>query len=224
MSEFDEYAQKGYHELIDDSLKTNLCGGSDFFLNQKVTLLDQTIFKESRPSTHLDLGCGEGELCQKLKPKLSFSYGLDVSKGMLKKAIHDVAIYDGHHLPFKDNSFDLITCICVYHHIPPSDRLNFSQEVLRVLKPEGSFIIFEHNPFNPLTRWIVSRTPVDQNAILVKSSEFKKQYLYQFIQHRQQYYLFFPKKLSWLEKALYPILKFIPLGGQYLYWVKKNHA
>jgi SAM-dependent methyltransferase len=150
------------------------------------------------------------------------SIGLEVSKGMIDMTKGNIATYDGQHFPFKDNSFDLVTCVCVYHHIEKDLRKNFSQEVYRILKPNGSFVIFEHNPYNPLTKWIVSRTPVDQNAILVKAGEFRHNYLRHFTQHQCLYYLFFPKKIEFLEKALRFILKWIPLGGQYLYWVKKS--
>jgi hypothetical protein len=36
-----------------------------------------------------------------------------------------------------------------------------------VLRPGGSFVIFEHNKLNPLIRWIVARIPLDRNAVLL---------------------------------------------------------
>jgi hypothetical protein len=48
MSEFDDYANKGYHDLIDDPIKTNLCGNSNYFLQQKISLLHEFVFKEKK--------------------------------------------------------------------------------------------------------------------------------------------------------------------------------
>ena len=52
-----------------------------------------------------------------------------------------------------------------------SERLRLTQSVCKVLRPAGMFAIFEHNPWNPVTRAIVRRCPIDVNAILMRSSE-----------------------------------------------------
>jgi hypothetical protein len=44
------------------------------------------------------------------------------------------------------------------------------KEIQRVLRPGGVFSLIEHNPLNPVTRLIVSRTPVDGNAKLLTAS------------------------------------------------------
>lgn len=42
-------------------------------------------------------------------------------------------------MPFLDNSFDVVTCSQSFHHYPDTDKA--MQEVLRVLKPGGSYIL-----------------------------------------------------------------------------------
>ena len=40
-----------------------------------------------------------------------------------------------------------------------------------VLKPGGRLYVFEHNPRNPLVRYVIARTPIDENAILLDARE-----------------------------------------------------
>jgi len=35
----------------------------------------------------------------------------------------------------------------------------------------GHVVVFEHNPLNPVTRFVVARTPIDPNAILLRAAE-----------------------------------------------------
>ena len=41
------------------------------------------------------------------------------------------------------------------------------------LRPKGRIYIFEHNPFNPVTRWVVKHTAIDRNAVLLKPAEVR---------------------------------------------------
>jgi SAM-dependent methyltransferase len=120
-------------------------------------------------------------------------------------------------IPFDEGQFDFVTAVCVYHHVPPAYRQSLTAEVHRVLKPGGVFAIIEHNPYNPITRMIVSRTPVDADAILLRPAEtrhlFRRQGL---VIDNQQYFLYLPervyRRLGFVETAL---CSWMPLGGQY---------
>ena len=39
-------------------------------------------------------------------------------------------------VPFEDASFDVVTMVCVYHHVDLADRPALTADVSRVLKPE----------------------------------------------------------------------------------------
>jgi SAM-dependent methyltransferase len=78
--------------------------------------------------------------------------------------------YDGHRLPCADGVFDVAIAICVMHHVPPTQWPDFVAEARRVLRPGGVLMIFEHNPWNPLTRLAVARCAFDFDAILLSAS------------------------------------------------------
>ena len=82
--------------------------------------------------------------------------------------------------------------------------------------------MIEHNPFNPATRLIVSRSPVDVDAHLL-SSRRARRYAERggFRPVESQYFLCLPEKffdrigrLEWFSRKL-------PLGGQYAMFGQK---
>ena len=223
--EFDALSSS-YEELLRDPIRDRFgAGKSDFFHVRKRDLIRE-YFRgrgvDSKPLSFLDLGCGTGALLTLLRGDFSYVAGCDPSGGMLeagglKEADIDARVqHDPARIPFDDSTFDFVTAVCVYHHVPPPARAALTAEVRRVLKPGGTFSIIEHNPYNPATRLIVSRTPVDADAILLRASETRELLRAAGFQiDDQRYFLYFPeglyKKLSGVESAL----KSLPLGGQY---------
>lgn len=120
----------------------------------------------------LDLGCGVGKTDRFLAHSLPHLVGLDVSSESIAVAQRSnptvrYQVYDGRSIPFHDGAFDVVFAICVFHHVAPLDRVPLLQEMRRVLKPDGILMIFEHNPFNPLTRLSVLRCEFDRDAQLL---------------------------------------------------------
>ena len=62
---------------------------------------------------------------------------------------------------------NLAFCNGVFHHIPPAQRPGALDYIRRSLKPGGLFALWENNPWNPGTRYVMSRIPFDSDAILV---------------------------------------------------------
>lgn len=99
----------------------------------------------------LDVACGTGNMSFELTTKFNQVYGIDISKGMLKQAKLKIRrgkvekrkiefIYgDGEYLPFKDKSFDAVTCILAISHFSDAERA--ISEMKRVLK-DGGVLVF----------------------------------------------------------------------------------
>jgi len=75
--------------------------------------------------------------------------------------------------------------------------------------------IFEHNPVNPVSRYIVATCPFDENAVLIPAPELaRRQRTAGFGRVEVAYTGFFPGPL----KALRPLERLmtrIPVGAQY---------
>lgn len=127
-------------------------------------------------------------------------------------------------LPFADADFDFVTAICVYHHVPVESRLMLTREIHRVLRPGGTFAMIEHNPYNPVTRLIVRRAPVDKEALLLKPAESREwMHLTGFSAHSSIFFLYFPEAIySWVGNRTEHLLRHVPLGGQYAVFGTKS--
>jgi len=126
----------------------------------------------------LDFGCGEGIADRILVDKVGHIHGIDIAAEVLEKARimqPDVNYlsYDGTHIPFNDNTFDVSFAMCVYHHILPQQRQNLISEMKRVTRQDGIIAVFEHNPWNMLTQIAVKRCILDKDAILLKAKELR---------------------------------------------------
>lgn len=122
----------------------------------------------------------------------------------------------GSSLPFPDHCFDAAYACCVFHHIPHADHSDALAELRRVLRPGGLLMIYEHNPFNPLTVRAVRTCPLDENAVLISGSEMRARCVRAgFASVKVDYRVFFPASLKAL-RATEDALRWLPLGAQYL--------
>jgi SAM-dependent methyltransferase len=226
--EFDRYSPS-YEELLKDPIRDRFATmGSKFFHERKRDLIRaqfRSIQVDTAPLSYLDLGCGKGELASLLSHDFRRVAGCDPSAGMLSFAegVETRVQDDVRKIPFADGEFDFVTAVCVYHHVPPAARLALCQEVSRVLKPSGIFAIIEHNPYNPVTRKIVNRTPVDADAVLLKAGE-TTHWLRKagFKPRPAQYFLYFPESIYRRGGQLMEgLLHALPLGGQYAIFATK---
>ena len=132
-----------------DSLNRIISFGIDVKWRKKVV----DIVAKHHPETILDIATGTGDLAINLtKTNASKIIGLDISEGMLnvgrkkiaKKKLEttiEMVIGDSENLTFADNSFDAIT---VAFGIRNFENLEKGlSEILRVLKPNGIFVILE---------------------------------------------------------------------------------
>ena len=96
------------------------------------------------------------------------------------------------------------------------------EDISNLLQEGGNIFIFEHNPYNPITRYLVNNCIFDADALLLKKRELIKLLIDANLSvNTRRYSLFFPsflKKLRFLE----PMLGYLPLGGQYFISANKR--
>ncbi|MCH4553630.1 MULTISPECIES: bifunctional demethylmenaquinone methyltransferase/2-methoxy-6-polyprenyl-1,4-benzoquinol methylase UbiE [Aestuariibaculum] len=132
-----------------DGLNRVISFGIDIKWRNKVV----KIVKENNPDTILDIATGTGDLAINLaETNASKIVGLDISSGMLeigkekvkKKGLDnriEMILGDSEKMPFEDNTFDAITVSFGVRNFETLE--NGLKEILRVLKPGGTFVILE---------------------------------------------------------------------------------
>lgn len=218
--EFDQYAHS-YAELLKDPIRSRFAYDPLHFHHRKWLLIERLLKRIGVPSTTqrwLDVGCGRGELLEMSGRNFAQAIGCDPSASMLSS---DASV-EMHQqpslieLPFGDSSFDFVTAVCVYHHVHGRDRSLLASEIRRVLTPGGLCCIIEHNPWNPVTKAIVRRCPVDVDAELLtarRASMLLQTASFESIS--TDYFLFFPERLFNRLNSMERMLCKIPFGGQY---------
>lgn len=108
----------------------------EFFMEQEVPT----------DSSILEIGCNIGTLAHMLHSAgYSNLHAIDITssaialgKEQYKEIFEFIDVFDGHKLPFRDESFDVVVSFDVIEHIPDVDE--HFQEVRRVLKKGGRYI------------------------------------------------------------------------------------
>ena len=214
--EFDKFADE-YNTVLGESIPDAL-NEDAYFAEYKIALMASRL-KGKKVTRILDFGCGAGRSLQFLKNYFPDSeiWGYDVSPESLKVASSQLpeALLFSDWSTLCDIQFDAIIAANVFHHIPVAERLPALVLCRKSLSTEGQMFMFEHNPYNPMTRWIFERCPFDADAEMLNLStalNLARKAGYASEQH--SYTLFFPKQLAFLRK-LEPWLKRLPLGAQY---------
>ncbi|TFZ33946.1 class I SAM-dependent methyltransferase, partial [Pseudomonas syringae] len=156
---------------------------------------------------------------RKLLPSSLISCGV-VSERIIDRATSrcpgfEAYVYISDSIPLPSDSQDIVFTACVFHHIPHDEHKHWLEELRRITRPGGLLIIFEHNPYNPLTVRAVNTCPLDVNAKLITATTMSDRLLgAMWDKCTVEYKLFFPsalRKLRPLEKSL----TWLPLGAQY---------
>jgi SAM-dependent methyltransferase len=124
---------------------------------------------------------------------------------------------DGRRAPFAGSSFDLVFAVCVLHHVAPgAERDTLVGEMARLARPGGLVAIWEHNPWNPLTRRAVARCRFDRDAVLLPPGEARRLLRRAGLTRvESRYGLFFPWRGRGWRRAE-RLLAQVPLGAQFV--------
>lgn len=219
---FDSYAAE-YEEAL--ARGVSLSGeSSDYFASMRIELTKQVLQRFGfTPALAMDFGCGTGNSVPHLLETLECKrvIGVDPSVASLQIAAQKFpdprVVWCVPENWTSDERADFAFCNGVFHHIPPDARLEAFRWIHSRLVEGGCFAYWENNPWNPGTRWVMSRIPFDRDAICLSVLESKRlieQAGFRIRISRTAFY--FPRLLKGL-RVLEPWLSRLPLGAQY--WI-----
>lgn len=219
--DFDQYATK-YNELLRESTGF-FTEDESYFARYKVAIARELVGPSV--ASVLEFGCGIGRNIPFLRDAFP---GAEVMGSDVSSKSIEIARKENPGVRFwvegeaqEEQSVDLVFIAGVFHHIPPAERPGAARHVASRLRPGGSIVVFEHNPYNPVTRKIVRDCPYDEGVELLRPRELRGLLGAAGAQVRRQgYSLFVPPKL----KALAGVerwLGWLPLGGQYWVWARR---
>ncbi len=120
------------------------------------------------PGMHvLDLGCGTGSFALAVAEQVGPTgkvCGVDISQAQISRAIQKAS---GHSVPmefhqgsmdavpFGDAAFDVVVSLVAFHHATSAVRRGALREVVRVLKPGGTFVLADLNAPKPGALWLM---------------------------------------------------------------------
>ena len=141
------YYQKWLHEIVPKYPALQR------WIEEEENILKE-IIKSNKITSALDIGCGWGRHMEiLLQEGVNFCAGVDKEPSMIEKASYlyekfgkdRVFLYLGSATeltPFKDNVFDLVICNTnTFGNIPPEEREKIIEEIFRVLKNNGIFMV-----------------------------------------------------------------------------------
>ena len=163
----DPFAEQTNFDLVADAYDETIpLHVHDHYLDKRLAF----ITAHTTPGPALDVGCGTGKFTERVRDAGYDVTGSDYFQGMLdvmaqvRPGIPGVQA-SGTDLPFPDDSFTLTYCIAVLHHIAEKDAVHKTlMEMVRVTKPGGRILIWDHNPRNPYWPILMRRVPQDTGA------------------------------------------------------------
>ena len=101
----------------------------------------------------LDVATGTAICARAIAPRVSHVVGLDQTPEMLEAGkrlaeetgLNNISFIEGNALtmPFADDTFDLVLCRLVVHHVHPPSHVSLVQEMTRVCKPGGRVALID---------------------------------------------------------------------------------
>jgi putative AdoMet-dependent methyltransferase len=163
----DKWGFDSWAKSYDISVQKNLNDGLNLFEKYDFVLgsVAQIIF-ENNALKVIDIGCGTGNLYEKLNDNIEFT-GVDQSVEMLLQARGKYPCMNlrlGNFLdePFIENEFDIVTSTFAFHHLNSLEKQKAINLLLRYLKPGGIIIIADLMFLNDMER-------MKQKEILLQS-------------------------------------------------------
>jgi ubiquinone/menaquinone biosynthesis C-methylase UbiE len=229
-AEFDRYAQS-YRDMINPKAVAVTGEAFEYFINLRVGLMLDDLRRrgEPEPQSVLDFGCGIGATEAIMRSRIPGArlHGVDPSRESIKVAesqqVPDATfqVCASVPLPFDDGSFDVVYSNGTFHHIDHAEHPAIFRELARVLRPGGHAFVFENNPFNPVTVYMMRTLPIDAGTRMLFPHYLARLHRGAGLRvNATRFYVFFPKQLKalrWSERHLGRV----PVGAQYYVWGTK---
>jgi ubiquinone/menaquinone biosynthesis C-methylase UbiE len=136
--------------LYDLSVETLFVGTADVMRRMALAPLTLAVSGLERPRI-LDVACGTGRFLLQVHRAIPAAKlcGIDLSPHYLKEAQRVLEAVQGlsliednaESMPLQDGSFDAVTSVFLFHELPKDVRRRVMKEVLRVLRPGGTFVV-----------------------------------------------------------------------------------
>ncbi len=152
----DGYLSAASAARYDHQVEVLFGGGAAAMRRQALVPLREALREHkggARSARLLDVACGTGGFLAEVKrnyPRLAVT-GIDLSAPYLAVARGRLGAWsrvalaeaNAEALPFADASFDIVTCIYLFHELPHRARRAVAAEIARVLKPGGRLIFLD---------------------------------------------------------------------------------
>jgi SAM-dependent methyltransferase len=229
MNDFDAHAHD-YERVLNRGLRVS---GEvhTYFARGRIAWLARCVQKLSwDPRIVLDFGCGTGSATPFLVELLGARavIGVDSSAESLEiarrknGALPAEYILAGQYRPC--GTIDLVFCNGVFHHVPLAERPDVARSIAESLRPGGVLALWENNPWNPGTRYVMSQIPFDRGAILLTPSQTRTLVRSAGLEVLStDHHFVFPaalKALRWTESYL----THVPIGAQYQVLSRKTQG
>jgi ubiquinone/menaquinone biosynthesis C-methylase UbiE len=140
-------------QRYDHQVEVLFGGGAAAMRRQALVPLKHALNGRAAGSRLLDLACGTGRFLREVKTNYPRLYvtGVDLSRYYLDVARRELAAWSrvrlveaaAEAMPFAEAEFDVVTCIYLFHELPPRIRRAVAAEIRRVLKPGGTLIFVD---------------------------------------------------------------------------------
>ena len=176
-------------------------------------VLDRT-FNQIKVRSVCDIGCGNGVFTGDIKHRVDCRLiGIDSNKYALEQAnkldfdeLIQVNDFTKDRLPIEDSSVDLVICKDVLEHL--IDPLFLTNEIFRILKPGGHFLVHVPNHFPIISRLkFLLRNDIDTSSYFPDSDRYNYPHIRFFTLHSMEKMLDI-SGISVIENMSYLFFKF----------------
>jgi ubiquinone/menaquinone biosynthesis C-methylase UbiE len=150
----DGYLSPESARLYDVQVETLFLGSANLMRRSALRPIAEFLRgRDQRQLRLLDVACGTGRLLRQVRlafPALRLT-GLDLSPAYLDEGRQhlrplraaDWTVGNAEEIPLPDGSQDVVTCVFLFHELPPVVRRRVAAEMARVLKPGGLLVFID---------------------------------------------------------------------------------